>query len=820
MVKRQRLRQSQNSEQRNSWDSFAWTQVDTDSLNIGGVDDVVFFGLEELDGSAYELAKNSESSAYTVSMPKTKALTNKPEIEQPSKRKKLNTEKPKQTVELSEVEDGIPDAVTNADKMLKEKNKRAPSEKKVKTDSKPKKNNELNAIKDMSDTSQYEENSTLKIDYSAKEKKSWGRITLPSILVDSLLQLGFEVPTPIQAAGIPLIHNGNTDVVGAAETGSGKTLAFCLPVITALIENWNDLELKRKETQIACPFALIVVPTRELALQISSVVKQVCLPFRKTFRIEIASVVGGMSEHKQRRQLDGRPVHILVATPGRLCELMQDESIPAFQNMSNIRFLIVDEADRIVEEGHFPELHKVFSRIIDHETSELKATTNTETQNEGDMYIAGENFESRLFELDFPLPEFEAMPTEEELERVRLSTPAIPIDEVDDGAEQSLRAKKKRHGKKVFQDKAGSLSANPRQTLLFSATALKSKSVKSAQNKSRALKVMKSKGLTKAIAEQLPEHLQELLASVAIRPNIEIVDVTSANASTLSNCKVNTSQHAVSGSKTTDVSIISSLPKLLTHYQISVPAEEKDLHAYYFLNKNPNHRTLLFVNSIKTARRVDGLLRALGFNCRTIHAQLQQRQRLRALEAFQASPVGVLVATDVAARGLDVSRISSVIHYDIARSPQVYIHRSGRTARANQSGISVSLVAPEDYAHHNNICQTIGTLPNMTPYITDSESVGVLRSRVKLAKQIFTESFVDSQKTKDDAWVQQSVTAADLPLDDFEIGTTKPSKGFSSKKQLERKRQELKKLVSTPIELATGGISSRKKGFVVFNPFV
>jgi ATP-dependent RNA helicase DDX24/MAK5 len=82
-------------------------------------------------------------------------------------------------------------------------------------------------------------------------------------------------------------------------------------------------------------------------------------------------------------------------------------------------------------------------------------------------------------------------------------------------------------------------------------------------------------------------------------------------------------------------------------------------------------RCLLFVNSIKTARRVDGLLRALGINCRAIHAQLQQKQRLNALETFKESPIGVLVATDVAARGLDIPMIQSVIHYDVARSPQV-----------------------------------------------------------------------------------------------------------------------------------------------------
>ncbi len=77
------------------------------------------------------------------------------------------------------------------------------------------------------------------------------------------------------------------------------------------------------------------------------------------------------------------------------------------------------------------------------------------------------------------------------------------------------------------------------------------------------------------------------------------------------------------------------------------------------------------MNSIKTARRLDGLLRVLELNCRTIHAQLQQRQRLRALESYSTSSNCILVATDVAARGLDISKIDYVIHYDIARSPQV-----------------------------------------------------------------------------------------------------------------------------------------------------
>ena len=93
------------------------------------------------------------------------------------------------------------------------------------------------------------------------------------------------------------------------------------------------------------------------------------------------------------------------------------------------------------------------------------------------------------------------------------------------------------------------------------------------------------------------------------------------------------------------------------------------------------------------------------------------------------------VATDVAARGLDISKIQSVIHYDVARSPQVYVHRSGRTARANQTGTTVSLVSPEDASHHRAICGYLGfkALPLLH---VDLYSLPMLRQRVTLAKQV------------------------------------------------------------------------------------
>jgi len=841
MVKRQRLREQSKEAPTRSWDTLAWKKVDTDNEDLTDLEGGgMFFGLEELDGNAYQLER--KGSSYM--------LTNKSHTAENTKQTTSKTEKSKRKREAEAVQ--FTDVITadmnsasdpadgarkkskkskDIDEEIRKQEAKLAGLKKEKKEKKAKPQRDTN--KDSPAAAAVEIDVATSASHT--QEKMWGIIPLCAILVDSLLEIGFSVPTPIQAAAVPVICTGKTDVVGAAETGSGKTLAFCLPMVNSLLQNWDAFEQARRGGETNCPFALIIVPTRELALQINSVVKQICTSFRKVFRIEIVSIVGGMSEHKQRRQLDGRPVHIVIATPGRLCDLMQDETILAFKNMANLRFLIVDEADRIVEEGHFPELHRVFSRIVDHETkdSELleKAGSGSDAVDNHDNILFNDNDElsrHNIDDLDFPIPEFLGMPTEEELEYARKTTVAIPLDEMDeDEIQETLRKQKMpKNKKRVVEVKPKTLIGKYRQTLLFSATALKSHKFQETKRteKKDVKKAMKLKGLSKELSDQLPEHLKQLLSMVAIRPGIDIIDITSSTAlNTVSKAKVqeDSSSKTAARKEQAQPTNVASLPKLLSHFQINVPAEEKDLNTYYYLNMNPNHRSLLFVNSIKTARRVDGFLRALGFNCRTIHAQLQQRQRLRALEAFQASPVGVLVATDVAARGLDVSKITSVIHYDIARSAQVYIHRSGRTARANLSGTSISMVSPEDYFHHNNICEAIGAIPAMPQYRIDSERIGILRTRVSLAKQIFTESFVNSQKTKDDAWLHQNAKDADLALDDYEITGTRsaPGKAKITKKQLDRKRHELKKLVETPMASATSGISNRKKGFIVFNPF-
>ena len=120
------------------------------------------------------------------------------------------------------------------------------------------------------------------------------------------------------------------------------------------------------ETEADCTLAVPAEGAAKLSKKALKALKKkqlkaagtVAPPKRARVSIEIVSIVGGMSEQKQRRQLagKGKPVHIVVATPGRLCEMFEDPENVSFQDMSKLRFLVVDEADRIMEEGHYAEV--------------------------------------------------------------------------------------------------------------------------------------------------------------------------------------------------------------------------------------------------------------------------------------------------------------------------------------------------------------------------------------------------------------------------------------------------------------------------------
>ncbi|MFT4761893.1 MAG: ATP-dependent RNA helicase RhlE [Paraglaciecola sp.] len=167
---------------------------------------------------------------------------------------------------------------------------------------------------------------------------------LPSAFQKALSEQNITKPTPIQEAAIPVVLQGR-DVLGIAQTGSGKTASFVLPVLTNL---QKDTRLRNRQVKV-----LVVVPTRELAVQINEVFWQ----FNKVLpeRVKSLAVFGGVSINPQMKALQN--THILVATPGRLIELVESNAV----SLKDVETLVLDEADKLLNKGFKEELHKILS---------------------------------------------------------------------------------------------------------------------------------------------------------------------------------------------------------------------------------------------------------------------------------------------------------------------------------------------------------------------------------------------------------------------------------------------------------------------------
>lgn len=134
---------------------------------------------------------------------------------------------------------------------------------------------------------------------------------------------------------------------------------------------------------------------------------------------------------------------------------------------------------------------------------------------------------------------------------------------------------------------------------------------------------------------------------------------------------------------------------LLQRY-IFVPHKHKDHYLIHLLNDNIGHPTIIFTRTVNETQRIAILLRTLGFGAIPLHGQLSQSARLGALSKFKSRSRDILVATDVAARGLDIPSVDLVINLDLPPDSKTYVHRVGRTARAGKSGKAVSFVTQYD----------------------------------------------------------------------------------------------------------------------------
>ena len=352
---------------------------------------------------------------------------------------------------------------------------------------------------------------------------SFEHLGLSEPLLNAIAAQGYTTPTPIQEQAIPVILKGQ-DVLAAAQTGTGKTASFTLPLLQRLSENFDSGQKPRRIR------ALILTPTRELAMQVMDSVKT----YGHFLPLRVEAIVGGASINLQIRNLQ-HGCDIVVATPGRLLDHVQQRTI----NLSGIAFLVLDEADRMLDMGFLPDVRRVMS--------------------------------------------------------------VIP---------------------------------KQRQNLLFSATV--SNEIKS-------------------LADQL------LNSPVAI-------SVAKQNA-TADN---------------------------VTQLIYGIQREQKRELLSYLIGSNNWKQVLIFVRTKHGADRLEKQLITDGIRAIALHGDKSQGARNKALEYFKTGKVTALVATDIAARGLDIDELPHVVNYDLPQVAEDYIHRIGRTGRAGASGAALSLVCPDE----------------------------------------------------------------------------------------------------------------------------
>lgn len=603
----------------------------------------------------------------------------------------------------------------------------------------------------------------------------WEKFKLHPVLMQSLQQCGFTSPTPIQQQTIYPALVDNRDIVGAAPTGSGKTLAFGLPMLSQLLH-----EREQKGYKKECK-ALILTPTRELALQIHQHLEQMV----RNREIGIVTVVGGMAVQKQQRLLGYSP-EIVIGTPGRLWDLI-DSNHKHLKNLSDtLRFLVIDEADRMLQTGSYPEVEQIFDCLKQSKkgvASDLVDMSDNEDEPENEGADEGSD-------------------DEEDIDAASFSTGA-KVMMLDDVLKMHKKTQQSDGNSEDGSDldaeeesDSGASDPQParrsRQTFLFSATLTIPEGGRF------------QKGSTKKHRHALTV-LESVMKRVGLRGKPAVVDL-SIDEST---AKAENSEEAEMKRRKQQENVALSLPAGLELCQHEVTDSTRDSFLYYFLTQYPG-RTIVFLNAIHQVRRLASLLGLLQLPVFALHAEMQQRQRLKKLDGFRAHAKGILIATDVAARGLDIPSVDYVVHYHIARSTEVFLHRSGRTARANKDGLSISLVAPPDAKYHAQICKMLQRPTGLSDFPFDHRYLQPVDERLRLAKAINDDENASGKIKSEETWFAQMAKEADLDLDDnllFELSSKKRNKGGNAKNNDSRngpesiaaQRSQLSRLLSGPL---------------------
>ena len=198
---------------------------------------------------------------------------------------------------------------------------------------------------------------------------TFSHFELDADILKSVLEEGYTTPTPIQQEAIPLIMQGR-DLFGCAQTGTGKTASYMLPLLT---------KLQAGRVRARMPRVLVLTPTRELALQ----VQESTQTYARYTKMGVVTLIGGESMANQEKELKKR-VDILIATPGRLLDILERGGIM----LGALEFLVIDEADRLLDMGFVPDVEKIVAKTpLNRQTLLFSATVSTPVRKLADRFL-------------------------------------------------------------------------------------------------------------------------------------------------------------------------------------------------------------------------------------------------------------------------------------------------------------------------------------------------------------------------------------------------------------------------------------------------
>ncbi|EDW09941.1 ATP-dependent RNA helicase DDX24 [Drosophila mojavensis] len=301
---------------------------------------------------------------------------------------------------------------------------------------------------------------------------------------------------------------------------------------------------------------------------------------------------------------------------------------------------------------------------------------------------------------------------------------------------------------------------------------------------------------TLTLVHDLPEHMQK--RNLAKRPKFIKQTVDQKIESLIE-------ELGISQPKIVDITSSQQTAQTLTESRLLCAIDEKDYYLYYFVQRHPG-RTIVFCNSIDCVKRLATLFGLLDCNPLPLHANMIQKQRLKNLERFRDNPIGLLIATDVAARGLDIPNVEHVIHYQVPRTSENYVHRSGRTARANKHGITVMFMEPGEVKAYVRLHKTLERTEDLPLFPISERFLGAVKERVNLARELDKEELKLRRTQSEEGWMKKHAEEMDMIIDGYndESGSDQDEDAFIIERRRNRLhvdtvRAQLSALLSRPI---------------------